>query len=119
MARQLAAGYLGLQTHGGTDRISYREIQVKEFAPSEIPVNTVAPTVSGTGFQGQPLTCNHGTWNAAASINPLRTRGIARTRSRWGTRASAPRASSTTQQHHAGRSDGEYGNQDLTWLDSR
>ena len=40
MARQLAHGYLGLQTHGGTDRISYREIQVKEFAPSDIPVNT-------------------------------------------------------------------------------
>ena len=30
MARQFAQGFLGLQTHGGNDRISYREIQVKE-----------------------------------------------------------------------------------------
>ena len=44
MARQLAAGYLGLQTHGGNDRISYREMQVKEFAPADLPVNTVAPS---------------------------------------------------------------------------
>ena len=50
MARQLTHGYLGLQTHGGTDRISYREIQVKEFAPSDIPVNTAAPTVTGSGL---------------------------------------------------------------------
>ena len=32
MARQFTQGYLGLQTHGGTDRISYREIQVKDIA---------------------------------------------------------------------------------------
>ena len=66
MARQFTQGYLGLQTHGGNDRISYREIQVKEFQPSDIPVNTAAPTVTGSGLQGEPLTCNHGTWNAAA-----------------------------------------------------
>ena len=60
VARQFARGYLGLQTHGGNDRISYREIQVKEFAPADIPVNTVAPTVTGTGFVGQNLTCNTG-----------------------------------------------------------
>lgn len=66
MARQLAAGYLGLQTHGGNDRISYREMQVKELTAVDLPVNTVAPSVTGTGYQGLPLTCNHGTWNAAA-----------------------------------------------------
>src|SRR4051795_6207348 len=66
MARQFTQGYLGLQTHGGTDRISYREIQVKDIAPSDIPVNTVAPSVTGTGVTGQPLTCNPGTWNTAA-----------------------------------------------------
>ncbi|MDA0137597.1 3-keto-disaccharide hydrolase [Solirubrobacter deserti] len=66
MARQLAAGYLGLQTHGGNDRISYREMQVKEFTAADLPVNTVAPSVSGTGYQSEPLTCNHGGWNAAA-----------------------------------------------------
>ena len=66
MARQFAQGFLGLQTHGGTDRISYREIQVKEIPPADVPVNTVAPSITGSGFQGNALTCNHGTWNAAA-----------------------------------------------------
>src|SRR4051794_13769 len=66
MARQLPAGYLGLQTHGGNDRISYREIQVKEFQPSDIPVNTVAPTISGPGLQDEPLSCNRGQWNTPA-----------------------------------------------------
>ena len=66
MARQFTQGYLGLQTHGGTDRISYREIQVKDVAAADIPVNTVAPSVTGSGFQGKPLTCNRGTWNTAA-----------------------------------------------------
>ena len=47
------SGYLGLQTHGGNDRISYREMQVKEFAAADIPVNTVAPTVTGTGYTGR------------------------------------------------------------------
>ncbi len=66
MARQFTQGYLGLQTHGGTDRISYRLIQVKDIPDSDIPVNTAAPSVSGSGYQGNALTCNHGTWNAAA-----------------------------------------------------
>ena len=61
MARQFAQGYIALQTHGGNDRISYREIQVKEFTPADMPVNTVAPTVTGSGYQGNALTCNHGT----------------------------------------------------------
>jgi hypothetical protein len=65
MARQLHAGYLGLQTHGGNDRISYREIEVKEVDEADIPVNTTAPSVSGPGYQGVPLTCNHGEWQAA------------------------------------------------------
>src|SRR3954470_24705444 len=65
MARQLPIGYLGLQTHGGTDRISYREIEVKEFAKSDVPVATVAPSVSGSGYQGNPLRCNRGQWTAA------------------------------------------------------
>jgi hypothetical protein len=41
-------------------------MQVKEFAAADLPVNTTAPSVSGTGYQSEPLTCNHGTWNAAA-----------------------------------------------------
>jgi hypothetical protein len=68
MARQLPSGYIGLQTHGGSDRISYRQIQVKDFAAGDIPVNTVAPKVEGTGLTGKPLTCTHGDWqnNAGA-----------------------------------------------------
>src|SRR4051812_44345505 len=66
MARQLTQGYIALQTHGGTDRISYKEIEVKELTPADKPVNTVAPTVTGSGYQGNALTCNHGTWNTPA-----------------------------------------------------
>ena len=72
MARQFPQGYLGLQTHGGTDRISYREIQVKEIAAADIPVNTVAPSVTGSGYQGKPLTCNHGTWTRRRRHDVLR-----------------------------------------------
>ena len=53
MARQFTQGYLGLQTHGGTDRISYREIQVKDVAPADIPVNTAAPSVRARASPGQ------------------------------------------------------------------
>ncbi len=66
MARQLAQGYIALQTHGGTDRISYKEIEVKELTPADKPVNTVAPSVTGSGYQGNALTCNHGTWTTPA-----------------------------------------------------
>ena len=106
MARQFTQGYLGLQTHGGTDRISYREIQVKEIAPADIPVNTVAPTVTGTGFWGrtadlQPRHVEHAAGTRTSSS------GTARTRSRRPTRASALRARSTLGNFsHAGRSDG-------------
>ena len=68
-ARQFARGYLGLQTHGGNDRINYREIQIKELTPAVTPVNTVAPTVTGTGFVGQNLTCNTGTWTPATGVS--------------------------------------------------
>ena len=48
MARQLAEGYLGLQTHGGNDRISYREIQVKDVDEADIPVNVEPPEAGGS-----------------------------------------------------------------------
>src|SRR3954465_10780341 len=66
MARQLAQGYIALQTHGGTDRISYKEIEVKELGAGDKPVNTVAPKVVGSGYQGNALTCDKGTWNTPA-----------------------------------------------------
>jgi hypothetical protein len=117
MARQLAAGFLGLQTHGGNDRISYREIQVKEFTPADLPVNTVAPSVSGPGYQGVPLRCNHGEWNAAAGST------------RWVTwyRAnkidpSHPRYRAPSQLDYNNTStpaEPEYGTDPLTWLDAQ
>src|SRR3954470_24751740 len=66
MARQLPVGYIALQTHGGNDRISYKEIEVRDPTPPEKPVNTVAPTVTGSGYQGNPLSCNRGQWNTPA-----------------------------------------------------
>jgi hypothetical protein len=62
MARQLPAGYVGLQTHGGNDRIRYREIQVKDLDESDIPVNVEPPKVAGSGKVGRPLTCARGGW---------------------------------------------------------
>ena len=43
MARQFAQGYIGLQTHGGNDRISYREIQVKDLEESRHPGQRASP----------------------------------------------------------------------------
>jgi hypothetical protein len=123
MARQLTQGYLGLQTHGGTDRISYREIQVKEFAPSDIPVNTAAPSVTGgagaVAYQGKPLTCNRGTWNAAAGTEYF---------TRWYRAnkipANSARLRAPSQLDYWNQTDpvdvnSPYGNQALTWLDSQ
>ena len=119
MARQFTRGYLGLQTHGGNDRISYREIQVKEFAPADIPVNTVAPSVTRHRLPGQ-----------AADLQPRhleRRRGHRRTSSSWyrveqdpGDQPALPRPEpARLRQLHARRPTAEYGNQALTWLDSQ
>jgi hypothetical protein len=61
-ARQFPRGYFGLQTHGGTDRIFYREIRVKELDSAEIPRNVEPPEVGGPGRVGQELTCGRGEW---------------------------------------------------------
>jgi hypothetical protein len=61
-ARQFRRGYFGLQTHGGTDRIFYREIRVKRLQRTDIPRNAVRPRVSGSGRVGQPLRCTRGQW---------------------------------------------------------
>jgi hypothetical protein len=118
VARQFAQGYIGLQTHGGSDRISYREIQVKEIAPAQIPVNTVAPTVTGTGFVGQNLTCNQGTWTPSSGVTYsrkwYRSNKIGPTNPHFRAPSQIDLGSFTT----AADSNGLYGNQDLTWLDS-
>jgi hypothetical protein len=116
MARQFTEGYLGLQTHGGTDRISYREIQVKDIAQSDIPVNTAAPTVTGTGVTGEPLTCNRGTWNTAAGttyfVKWYRSNKITQSNPRW----RAP--SATDYWNQTTPIDPTYGTQAQTWTDS-
>ena len=117
-ARQFAQGYVGLQTHGGNDRINYREIQVKELAPAEIPVNTVAPTVTGTGFVGQNLTCNTGTWTPATGVSFsrrwYRSNKIGPAHPRFRAPSQTDLGSFTTPADPSGL----YGNQNLTWLDS-
>ena len=121
MARQLAQGYLGLQTHGGNDRISYREIQVKEFAPADIPVNTVAPSVTSAARR-------HRLHGQAADLQP---RHVDRARGRDALHALVSREQDPGEQlaparaeparlrqlHDAVRAR-RYGNQALTWLDS-
>ena len=118
VARQFTRGYLGLQTHGGNDRISYREIQVKEIAPAAIPVNTVAPTVTGTGFVGQNLTCNTGTWTPATGVTYsrkwYRSNKIPATHPHFRAPSQIDLGSFTTPPDPTGL----YGNQELTWLDS-
>ena len=120
MARQLAEGYIGLQAHGGNDRIWYKEIQVKDLAPSDVPVNVHPPTVGGSGKVGRTLTCAPGGW---------RNRG-GRDSSSWTTwyrsedigpdhpRSTAPSqfdlGDVTTPPHP----EGLYGTQPLRWTDS-
>jgi hypothetical protein len=117
VARQFAEGYLGLQTHGGSDRISYREIQVKDVAESEIPKNTAAPSVTGTGLTGEPLTCNHGTWDAAAGttyfVKWYRSNKIDPSNPHF----HAP--SATDYWNETTPADPKYGNDDLTWTDAQ
>jgi hypothetical protein len=64
-ARQFPQGYFGLQTHGGTDRIFYREIRVKDLGSDDIPRSIRHPTVAGSGTVGRRLTCTRGAWNNA------------------------------------------------------
>jgi len=116
-ARQFARGFLGLQTHGGNDRINYREIQVKEITPAEIPVNTTPPSVTGTGYQGLPLRCNHGEWNAAAGserfVRWYRSNKIGPEHPRYWAPSQMDLNNTTTP------AEPEYGTQNLTWLDSQ
>ncbi len=117
-ARQFAQGYLGLQTHGGNDRINYREIQVKELAPSAIPVNTAPPTVTGTGFVGQNLTCNTGTWTPASGVSFSRRWYRSNKIGPEHPRFRAPSQMDLGNFSTPADSNGLYGTQDLTWLDS-
>jgi hypothetical protein len=61
-ARQFPEGYFGLQTHGGTDRIFYRAIRVKQLDDRDIPRPVLRPKVVGSGKVGKPLGCLPGLW---------------------------------------------------------
>ena len=67
-ARQFPAGYFGLQTHGGTDRIFYREIRVKDVAARDIPASRRPPRVYGDARVGKRLTCLPGKWDAVRKV---------------------------------------------------
>ena len=64
--------------------------------PADIPVNTVAPTVTGTGFVGQNLTCNHGHLDRAGGHHVLPQVVPVQQDRADATRTSAPRARSTS-----------------------
>ena len=87
VARQFRRGYFGLQTHGGADRIFYREIRVKELDRQDIPRNLKPPRVHR---DGRTLTCDSGRWagerNSSTSgpQQPDRPRPCALPRSRPG-----------------------------------
>jgi hypothetical protein len=64
-ARQFPEGYFGLQTHGGTDRIFYREIRVKDIDRRDIPRVEKRPRVRGSAWVGRRLSCDRGRWDNA------------------------------------------------------
>ena len=119
MARQFAQGYLGLQTHGGNDRISYREIQVKDLDEVATSRGTCEPpTVGGSGSVRQAadlrprrVARRHAGRGPLVHLVPLEP---GRSRS---TRTTARRARSTWGSFTT-PADPRYGTQPLTWLDS-
>jgi hypothetical protein len=116
MARQLAAGYIGLQTHGGNDRISYREIQVKDLAEDDIPVNVEPPEVGGSGRVGKELTCGRGEWENTPGadywVTWYRSNPVGPEHPHYRAPSQLDLGNFTTP------ADPEYGTQNLTWLDS-
>jgi hypothetical protein len=68
-ARQFPTGYFGLQTHGGTDRVFYRAVRVKELDERTTPQNRVSPLVGGSGEVGEDLTCVPGAWRNVRHSN--------------------------------------------------
>jgi hypothetical protein len=116
MARQLAEGYLGLQTHGGNDRISYREIQVKDVSEEEIPVNVEPPEVGGSGRVGKALTCGRGEWETRGRaeywVTWYRSNPIGPQHPRYRAPSQFDLGDFTTPAEE------DFGTQDLRWTDS-
>ena len=118
MARQLAEGYVGLQTHGGNDRILYREIQVKELGGGDVPVNVRPPKVAGQGKVGKRLTCAPGGWRnrggpaSGDEFTWYRSNAIGPDHPRFRAPSQFDLGDVTTP------AEPEFGNQDLRWTDS-
>ena len=116
MARQFAEGYLGLQTHGGNDRISYREIQVKDIDRDEIPANVEPPEVGGSGRVGKALTCGRGEWENTPGadywVTWYRSNSVGPDHPRYRAPSQLDLGSFSTP------AEPEFGTQSLTWLDS-
>jgi hypothetical protein len=117
MARQLPRGYVGLQTHGGNDRISYREIQVKELAAEDIPRNVALPELRGSGEVGRPLDCAKGEWEttggAEYAFTWYRSNALAPTHPRVRAPSQFDLWDVTTP------AEPEFGTQPLRWSDSQ
>jgi len=64
-ARQFAGSTLGLQNHGGSDHIEYRNVRVKEIGSP--PRSTLAPQIAGMKKVGGELTCLPGQWQNASA----------------------------------------------------
>jgi hypothetical protein len=59
-AREFAGSTLGLQNHGNSDRVEYRNVRVKEVA--DAPSNVGSPQVAGSKRVGNQLLCTGGGW---------------------------------------------------------
>ncbi len=119
MARQLAEGYIGLQAHGGNDRIWYKEIQVKELQPSDIPVNLELPELTGRPRVGKTLSCSRGVWSvggpaSTADVTWYRSNVVGEEHPRYRAPSQLDLGNFTTPPHP----DGLYGTANQTWLDS-
>ncbi|HEY8467442.1 MAG TPA: DUF1080 domain-containing protein [Solirubrobacterales bacterium] len=114
VARQQPAGYIGFQSHGGNDRIWYKEVQVREYSEAEIPENVEPPSVTGNPTVGKQLTCHKGVWDlpkASYTYSWFRANPI----------ADHPRFRAPSQEDLGNRvtpphPDGLYGTDNLTWL---
>ncbi|HTE64371.1 MAG TPA: hypothetical protein VK631_28710, partial [Solirubrobacteraceae bacterium] len=98
------------------DRISYREIQVKDLDADDLPVNVESPEVGGSGRVGKALNCGRGDWentrHADYWVTWYRSNRIGPDHPRYRAPSQVDLGSFTTP------AEAEYGTQDLTWLDS-
>jgi hypothetical protein len=115
-ARHQPAGYIGFQSHGGNDRIWYREVQVREYSEAEIPEVRKPPRITGRRQVGKKVTCHKGLWdrpNSEYTFDWYRSNDM-EGHPRFRAPSQNDLGSRTTPPHP----DGLYGTDPLTWLDS-